>query len=169
MPRGLTPPGRARQTGAAKQWTRRSGSRRCPTCPNCWPSGAPSCAPASTSSALAGLEIAPLAWPTCARRGAHPLIDHFDTATLRARYRDDPAVPGADIVEVDALWGARTLAECLDGDTVDYVIASHVGEHVPDLVTWLGECDAVLAPGGELRLVLPDRRFRPTRCDATRR
>ncbi len=118
-------------------------------------------------AALNGLEIAPLAWPTVRRdEGRIRYIDHFDTQTLRARYRDDPNVPTEDIVPVDALWGEQTLAECLGGETVDYIIASHVGEHVPDLVTWLAECDAVLAPGGELRLVLPDRRFSP---DALRR
>ena len=118
-------------------------------------------------AALRGLEIAPLAWPTVRRaEGRIRYIDHFDTETLRARYRDDPNVPTDDIVAVDALWGEQTLADCLGGETVDYIIASHVGEHVPDLVTWLAECDAVLAPGGELRLVLPDRRFSP---DALRR
>ena len=37
---------------------------------------------------------------------------------------------------------------------------------MPDLVTWLGECDSALTPAGELRMVLPDRRFSP---DALRR
>lgn len=116
---------------------------------------------------LSGLEIAPLAWPTVRRaEGRVRYIDHFDTETLRARYRDDPNVPTQDIVTVDALWGEQTLADGIGGDRVDYIIASHVGEHVPDLLTWLGECESVLAPGGELRLVLPDKRFSP---DALRR
>ena len=71
-------------------------------------------------AALSGLEIAPLAWPTVRRAdGRICYIDHFDTPTLRSRYKDDPAVPGADIVEVDALWGEQTLAQCLGGHRVD--------------------------------------------------
>jgi hypothetical protein len=42
---------------------------------------------------------------------------------------------------------------------VDYVIASHVAEHVPDLITWLEEVRNVLRERGTLRLVLPDRRY----------
>jgi hypothetical protein len=60
---------------------------------------------------------------------------------------------------VDAVWGDQSLADCIGGRKVDYILASHVGEHVPDLVTWLQETHAVLKPGGQLRLVLPDKRF----------
>ena len=107
-----------------------------------------------------GLEIGPLAWPIVGKQdGDVTYVDHFDTATLRDRYKADPNVSVDAIVPVDALWGARTLDECVGGRRFDYVIASHVGEHVPDLVTWLAECDAVLRPGGDLRIVLPDCRF----------
>ena len=41
----------------------------------------------------------------------------------------------------------------------DHVVASHVVEHVPDLVTWLSEIATVLGPDGALRLIVPDRRF----------
>ena len=114
-----------------------------------------------------GLEIAPLAWPTVGKdEGRIRYIDHFDTDALRRRYAGNPDVPVDRIAPVDALWGAQTLDQCLDGARVDYIIASHVAEHVPDLLTWLGECETVLAPGGELRLVLPDRRVS---SDALRR
>jgi hypothetical protein len=56
--------------------------------------------------------------------------------------------------------GEKTLQECIGlGKKVDYVIASHVIEHVPDLVTWLAEVREVLAAGGSLRLAVPDRRY----------
>jgi hypothetical protein len=38
-------------------------------------------------------------------------------------------------------------------------MASHVAEHVPDLITWLDEVRGVLKPDGQLRLALPDCRF----------
>jgi hypothetical protein len=57
------------------------------------------------------------------------------------------------------VWGRNTLHEAIKGRYVDYVVASHVVEHVPDLVTWLLELAAVLKPTGEVRLAVPDRRF----------
>ena len=66
-------------------------------------------------------------------------VDHADQAALRAKYADDANVPAEQIVPVDAVWGERTLAECFPGETFDYVIASHVIEHVPDVIGWLAD------------------------------
>jgi hypothetical protein len=38
-------------------------------------------------------------------------------------------------------------------------VASHVVEHVPDIISWLAEIAEVLVDGGQLLLVIPDRRF----------
>ncbi|MGE3619115.1 MAG: methyltransferase domain-containing protein [Acidimicrobiia bacterium] len=89
-------------------------------------------------------------------------VDHASTEDLRAKYADDPAV--VDMVDVDVVWTDRGLRRELDevageGATVDYVVASHVVEHVPDLVGWLAELAAVLRPGGSLSLAVPDKRF----------
>ncbi len=109
---------------------------------------------------LQGLEIGPLAHPMVHRTdGPVTYVDQADTASLRRTYARNSDVAADNIVEVDAIWGERTLLECLGGRTVDYVMASHVAEHVPDLITWLSEIRAVLNPGGQLRLVLPDKRF----------
>ncbi len=87
-------------------------------------------------------------------------VDHADTETLRDKYRSGHGIDVSQIVEVDAVWGAQSLSECLGGGRlVDYVVASHVIEHVPDLITWLNELAAVLKPGGEIRLAIPDKRF----------
>ncbi len=116
-------------------------------------------------AAMTGLEIGPLADPVVLRSEGRVLyVDHTDTAHLRETYRDNALVPLERIVDVDVVWGETVLATALapvlgDGVRVDYVIASHVAEHVPDLVTWLGEIADVLAPDGTLRLVMPDRRF----------
>ena len=42
---------------------------------------------------------------------------------------------------------------------LDFVVASHVIEHVPDLVGWLSDIHAALKIGGVLALVIPDKRF----------
>lgn len=46
-----------------------------------------------------------------------------------------------------------------DKAPLDYVVASHVVEHVPDLAGWLEEVNASLKIGGRLLLVVPDKRF----------
>ncbi len=86
-------------------------------------------------------------------------VDHADTAALRAKYANDPAVALDDIVQVDAVWGDNTLAQCFPGERFDFVIASHVIEHVPDVIGWLGEVADVLNPDGRLILAIPDRRY----------
>ncbi len=42
--------------------------------------------------------------------------------------------------------------------SLDYVIASHVLEHVANPIAALAECTRVVQPGGVLYLVVPDRR-----------
>jgi predicted SAM-dependent methyltransferase len=107
------------------------------------------------------LEIGPLYRPFVLKsEGDVIYVDHADTETLRRKYADDPLFDVASIVDVDAVWGDQTLSECLGtGRKVDYIIASHVIEHVPDLITWLQELRSVLIDGGEIRLVIPDKRF----------
>ncbi|MCX4140332.1 class I SAM-dependent methyltransferase [Paraburkholderia sp. SEWSISQ10-3 4] len=109
---------------------------------------------------LTGIEIGPLFRPVVTKsEGDVIYIDHADTESLRNKYRTNSAVDINAIVEIDAVWGAQTLRECLKNRTVDYVIASHVIEHVPDLITWLEELHSILNRQGELRLVVPDKRF----------
>lgn len=112
-------------------------------------------------SSLTGAEIGPLTTPLVSKADGEVIyIDHADTATLREKYRDHPDVDVDAIVQVDAIWGEQTIAEALGPDRkVDYVVASHVVEHAPDLVTWLAELASVLRPGGSVRLAVPDRRF----------
>ena len=111
-----------------------------------------------------GLEIGALDHPLVRKtEGAISYIDYADAGYLRQKYANDANVVGADIVEVDAVWGGASVAEALAAANLpaeaDYVLASHVVEHVPDLVTWLAELRAVLRPGGTIRLAVPDARY----------
>lgn len=111
--------------------------------------------------AMTGIEIGALTSPLVSRAAGEIIyVDHADTETLRRKYAGDANVDVSRIVEVDAVWGSNTLQQAIgEGRKVDYVIASHVVEHVPDLLGWLAEIQGVLRPAGTLRLAVPDRRF----------
>ncbi|GAN77238.1 methyltransferase domain-containing protein [Acidisphaera rubrifaciens] len=112
-------------------------------------------------AAARGLEIGALNRPVIPPSlAAVTYVDHAPTEALREKYRGDPNVDIDRIVSVDAVWGEQSLAECLAGRApFNYAIAAHVIEHVPDLVGWLHEVAEVLRPGGELMLVVPDKRY----------
>lgn len=108
-----------------------------------------------------GLEIGAQTRPVVTRdMGAVEYVDRATTAELRKWYENDPAIDRTALVEVDHVWGERTLLDCVGGKRAfDYVIASHVLEHVPDLLGWLDEIAAVLVDGGIASFVVPDKRF----------
>lgn len=113
---------------------------------------------------MRGLEIGALHRPRV-RKSDGPVfyVDHYSTEELRARYEANTATRPhlAEIVDVDfVIKGDRSLADVTAGHgPFDYVIASHLIEHVPNPIGWLGEVAQVLRPGGILSLVVPDKRY----------
>ncbi|MCJ2077785.1 class I SAM-dependent methyltransferase [Methylobacterium sp. E-016] len=88
--------------------------------------------------------------------------DHLSTENLRRKCADHAVMrPDADrIVDVDLVLEHQTLTEALGPrGQVDYIVASHVIEHLPDPVRWLRDLGGALKPGGILFLVVPDKRF----------
>jgi hypothetical protein len=108
-----------------------------------------------------GLEIGPLMRPIVTKAmGRVEYIDRASTDELRRWYSNNDQVDPASLVEVDHVWGTQTLFECVGRQRVyDYVVASHVIEHVPDLFGWLQEIGSVLADGGIGSFVVPDKRY----------
>jgi SAM-dependent methyltransferase len=85
------------------------------------------------------------------------LADHLDQEGLREKY----AAQGVDVSRirpVDYVWTGQPLPELIR-ETFDWVAASHVIEHIPDVIGFLQGCEKILKPGGTLTLVVPDRRF----------
>jgi SAM-dependent methyltransferase len=108
-----------------------------------------------------GIEIGALTSPVVSKADGEVFyVDYFDREVLRTEYESDPNVDIDQIVQVDAVWGDHTLRECFPNiSSFDYVIASHVIEHVPDMIGWLKEIAEVLRPGGRLALAIPDKRY----------
>jgi len=108
-----------------------------------------------------GLEIGPLTKPIITREmGIVHYVDHATTEELRAKCVPWGTIDVSKIVDVDYVWGDKNLKEltCKE-NPFDYVIASHVIEHVPDFIGWLKEIRSVLKTGGILSLAIPDKRF----------
>lgn len=107
-----------------------------------------------------GLEVSPLNRATVRKsEGDVTYIDRSDYETLLELHKNDPNV-SAPILPVDVAVGERPLPEALAHlGRFDYIVASHVVEHVPDLVAWFEELRAILKPDGTVRLAVPDKRY----------
>jgi SAM-dependent methyltransferase len=87
------------------------------------------------------------------------VADYIDETELRRKYQNAAGVDIGRIEPVDYVLGARTLGEAIaERSHFDYIIASHVIEHVPDLLGFLLDCQALLKPSGVLALAVPDKR-----------
>jgi len=108
-----------------------------------------------------GLEIGPLTKPIITREmGTVRYVDHATTEELRAKCAPWGTIDISKIVDVDYVWGEKNLKELTGNECpFDYIIASHVIEHVPDFIGWLKEIRSVLKTGGILSLAIPDKRF----------
>jgi hypothetical protein len=64
------------------------------------------------------------------------------------------------IEEVDFVWNGEPLRDLVGGpDRYDWIIASHVVEHLPDPLGFLHGCREVLRPEGVVSLIIPDKRY----------
>jgi len=109
---------------------------------------------------LRGAEIGPLSRPVVRRHEAEVYyVDHCSADDLRKKYSGDHAhIDG--IEEIDFIWAEQPFVELIGGKApLDFIVAAHVIEHVPDLCGWLQEMSDALKIGGRLLLIIPDKRF----------
>jgi len=89
------------------------------------------------------------------------VVDHATRDELRTKYA--PAdVDTALIEDVDTIWRGGPLQTAVPADLlgqVDLIIASHVLEHIPDLIGFLQSASQLVKPNGSLSIALPDRRY----------
>ena len=109
-----------------------------------------------------GLEIGPSHNPIARKSDGYrvKVLDHLDQRGLIEKYKDDPGVDTSRIEEVDFVWRGESFRDLIGRDErFSWVIASHVVEHLPNLVRFLNDCDALMEPDGVLTLAVPDKRF----------
>ena len=89
------------------------------------------------------------------------VVDHASREELQAKYANAGVDTGL-IEEVDTIWHGGPLHEAVPPDMldqVDLIIASHVLEHIPDLVGFFQSASQLVRLGGSLSVALPDRRY----------
>lgn len=111
-----------------------------------------------------GLEIGPLYRPRVTKaQGDVRYVDHCPTEELRRIYahNKEAAQHLDEIVDVDyVIEPGSLLSEVVKGDApFDYLIASHVVEHVANPIGWLSDVSSVLSNQGLISLVVPDKRY----------
>jgi SAM-dependent methyltransferase len=105
-----------------------------------------------------GLEIGPRDAPLISKRACNVLYaDYADARTIRTNVREEKIDPER-VVEIDIVTTGGKLSDVTER-RFDYIVASHVAEHVPDFLGWLNDLHTVLRPGGTIGLAVPDRRF----------
>ncbi|MDQ0996857.1 putative SAM-dependent methyltransferase [Phyllobacterium ifriqiyense] len=105
-----------------------------------------------------GLEVGPSYNPLLPKSKGYNVetVDYADAATLRRKY----SANASQIEEVDYVSDGSSLLELIgQKERYDFVFASHVIEHVTDIVRFIQDCEALLKPTGVLVLAVPDKRF----------
>ena len=108
-----------------------------------------------------GIEIGPSYNPIAAKKDGYQvhIIDHMSKENLIKKY-ENYDVDVRNIEEVDFIWNGQKYSK-LTGKVkfYDWIIASHVIEHIPDLISFLNDCDEILKNDGVLSLAIPDKRY----------
>lgn len=108
---------------------------------------------------LKGLEIGPLDKPLVEpEHGRISYIDQFPLDELRRRCAANPNRDQDALVPLDYVLNERAISDVVP-QGFDYVVASHVAEHIPNLFGWLGELGGLLNAPSWIFLVIPDRHY----------
>ncbi len=108
-----------------------------------------------------GLEIGPSYNPLLPKSQGYRVesVDYADAPALRAKYASATTVDITRIEEVDHIVRGGSILETVQRPGhYDYIVASHVIEHTPDMLGFLKDCQSLLKPTGRLVLAVPDKR-----------
>jgi SAM-dependent methyltransferase len=107
-----------------------------------------------------GLEIGPGHQPLVPKSAGYRVetVDHTDAAQLRKKFSKD-GLDLSRVEDVDYITGGGSIFETIGKPgRYDYIVASHLIEHIPDLLGFLKDCERLLKPEGRLALAVPDKR-----------
>ncbi len=85
-------------------------------------------------------------------------VDRFSTEALKKSYRNDPNVPLDQIRQVQVAWNDGSYP-FFDDNAFDFVVNSHVLEHVFNPGRQIQEWLRIIKPGGILYMIVPDKNY----------
>jgi len=101
-----------------------------------------------------GLEVSPGGAPLIKKsEGDVTYVDKVGEVKWRKSYLT------TNNVQPDVILGERRLDDVFPGDSFDYVVSSHVLEHIPDFAGGFVSAQHILKPGGDLVMLVPDKRY----------
>ena len=108
-----------------------------------------------------GLEIGPSYNPIVPKRLGFrvDVLDHATQDGLQKKYRNEPGIDVDNIEPVDFVSDGRRMRDVIGQvGLYDFIVSSHSIEHMPDVIGFLQECEALLKPDGVIVLAVPDKR-----------
>lgn len=84
--------------------------------------------------------------------------DYASTNELAKKGEVNPRYQRERLVEVDYVVNDLRYASKIH-EQFDLIVANHVVEHIPDVITWLNELGQLLSQNGLLFLSVPDKRY----------
>ncbi|MCE5194782.1 MAG: methyltransferase domain-containing protein [Nitrospiraceae bacterium] len=109
-----------------------------------------------------GLEIGPSYNPVAPKKEGFNVetVDYISEEDLRKIYANKENCDASKIEKVDYIWESGMLHDLIGRESFyDWIIASHVIEHLPDPLSFLVSCSHLLKKNGILSLAIPDKRY----------
>lgn len=105
------------------------------------------------------LEIGALDYPTYKNNEIYvKYMDYASSEDIAKKDLKNPRYKLENIVNVDYVCPHQDYSKHID-EKFELVIANHVIEHIPNIITWLGEIHKILKTDGLLFLSIPDKRY----------
>ncbi|GHV23244.1 hypothetical protein AGMMS49959_15860 [Planctomycetales bacterium] len=108
------------------------------------------------------LEIGPLNRPLIPRENGNKNVFYADmrsTTDVKDFYNNDPNVDCSLIVDIDFVVTDSYQKSFIGVEKFDYIIASHVIEHIPQLLRFFRDIAEILNHAGKICLTIPDGRY----------
>ncbi len=101
-----------------------------------------------------GLELSPGARPIVSKDEANvKYADKADYEQFKQIYKEDTSI------KLDTVLGESLIDDAFSENEFDYIVSSHVIEHIPDFIQFFISASKVLKTGGKLVKLVPDRRY----------
>lgn len=106
-----------------------------------------------------GLEIGAFHEPADLPEGC--LVEYFDALDAKQAAKRFPEIDASKLVDVDIVGDIdqRDLRKSIQSNSLDFVIANHVIEHVASPISMIEDIVSLLKDGGHLVISAPDKRF----------